>query len=295
VSGAGDRLDHAVVVPTLDVGDGVPTLADQWAALASSALLGTARRPPPTPLPGVLCDLLADRPASDDASEALDQVALLTVVRRAGVRPNAAAAPLVRCPDDPRPPTPPVATARLIAVLEEWPNLVDEWLQCAAEQRWRLSPETAVLLLERFRADPPRRARVAVLAGPLAEWLTELWPEVLAPRRPAGGGSSRPTAALSPDQPPLPDDIAELAALPPADVAEALAARLETRQFGTRNRASLVQLVSGLPVEALPPLAERLLRAGSNPDTMGLALTLADLAPTRLNLRAELARPVPTT
>ena len=60
----------------------VPSLADQWDALASSALLGTARRPPPPPLAGVLCDLLADRPSGDDASEALDQVALLTVSPR---------------------------------------------------------------------------------------------------------------------------------------------------------------------------------------------------------------------
>jgi hypothetical protein len=51
-----------------------------------------------------------------------------------------------------------------------------------------------------------------------------------------------------------------------------------------------VQFVGALPVDALRPIAERLLRAGSNPDTMGLALTLADLAHTRLDLRAELAR-----
>ena len=54
-----------------------------------------------------------------------------------------------------------------------------------------------------------------------------------------------------------------------------------------------MQFVGALPVEALPPIADRLLRAGSNPDTMGLALTLADLARTRLDLRAELARPNP--
>ncbi len=279
------------VLDVLDTHQRGQTLADQWDALASSALLGTARRPPPTPLPGVLCDLLADRPAGDDASEALDQVAVLTVVRRAGVRPNAAAPSLVPCPDDQRPATPPAASARLVDLLTQWPILVDEWLQCAAEQRWRLSPETAVLLLERFRTDPPRRARVVSLAGPLADWLTELWPEVLAPRRPAAAGSSAAADGAGADERPLPDDIAELAALQPAEVADAVANRLETRQLGNRNRASLVQLVSALPVEALGPLAERLARAGSHPDTMGLALTLADLARTRLDLRAELARP----
>jgi hypothetical protein len=280
----------------------VPTLADQWGALASAALLGTARRPPPPPLPGVLCDLLADRLAGDDASEALDQVAVLTVVRRAGVRPNPATAALLPCPDDPRPPTPPAASARLAGLLTEWPMLVDEWLHCAADQQWRLSAETAVVLLERFRGDPPRRARVVALAGPLADWLTQLWPDVLAPGRASRvdsvppGGASGPAGSPGPsasDPPTIPDDIVELAALPPDELAAALAARLESNQLGTRNRASLLRFVGALPVEALPSIAERLLRAGSNADTMGLALTLADLARTRLDLRAELRRPTP--
>jgi hypothetical protein len=129
------------------------------------------------------------------------------------------------------------------------------------------------------------------LAGPLADWLTELWPEVLAPRRSAAASPLPPAGAPAGDQPTIPDDIVELAALAPVDLAEALAGRLESNQLGTRNRASLVRFVSLLPVDALEPMAERLLRAGTNPDTMGLALTLADLARTRLDLRAELARP----
>jgi hypothetical protein len=262
------------------------TLADHWSSLATTALLGTDRRPLPPAPSGPVAELLADHPPADAAQSVLDQVGLLAAVRRAGLRPHAAQPPLVPCPPDPRPVCPVPAVRRLEKLLVEWPHLVDEWLARATSGGWSLPAEVTVALLSRYRADPPRRAVVAGLAGELADWLAPLFPAELAPRRVPS--KAQAGAAPAPEPEPLPEDIVRLAQLSPDELATTLAAALARGLYANRHRAVLVRLVSMLPIGHLVPLSGALERAGTNPDTMGLALTLADLARTRFELTREL-------
>ena len=263
-----------------------PTWRHHWGQLATAALLGTDRRPAPAPLPGPLADAVDRLAPADDAASVLVQVALVAAGRRGGVRPGPPAAELMRCADDPRPPCPPAAARRLPELVEHWPSLVDEWLDVVAARGYRLPPALAVTLLRRHRADA-RRALVERAAGPVAEWVTELFPAEL------GRGRSR-LAPAPVEPPPLPADLAALVALPAADTAAVLGHGLATGRFGVRLRASLVQLVGALPAESLPVVADALARAGTNPATLGLALSLADLAQTRAAMLAELAATPPT-
>jgi hypothetical protein len=256
------------------------SLADYWGALATCALLGTDRHPRPDPPPGAARSLEADHPPPDDAVAVLDQIALLTTVRRAGLRPSPAVARLEPCPADHRPVCPPAGAAVLARVLADWPQLLDEWLARLDAGGWRLPPELACALLAQCRNDA-RRPVIAALAGPVAGWITGLFPGEFAPRPPR----STPPAP----EPPLPDDIAALARLTPDELATTLASGLERGVLTGRHRPLLVRLVCELPADHLGPLASALSRAGSNPDTMGLALTLSDLAQTRLELIRELS------
>lgn len=258
------------------------TLAEQWAALVSAALLGTDRRPAPPAPPGPLADLTPGGIDVDDGSAVLDQIAMITAMRRAGVRPAPAAALLVPAPEDARPLCGTAAVDRLHDLLAEWPQLVDQWLELLERSGRRLPPDVAVDLLARWRNDPRRRAAVAEAAGPVTEWLVELFPDELAPGRP-----SRPARSPS-APPPLPRDVASLAELDAGELAATLAGGLERGGFGVRHRAPLVQLLIDLPAERLAGLPEVLERAGTNPTTMGLALLLADLARTRLSMIEEL-------
>jgi hypothetical protein len=262
-----------------------PTWRHQWGQLATAALLGTDRRPAPAPPPGPLADAVERLAPADDAESVLVQVALVAAARRGGVRPGQPAPELARCPDDPRPPCPPAAARRLPELVEHWPSLVDEWLDVVAARGYRLPPALAVTLWRRHRGDA-RRALVERAAGPVVEWITELFPAEL------GRGRTRRTP-VPVEPPPLPADLAVLVALPAADAAAALAHGLATGRFGVRLRASLVQLVGALPAASLSAVADALGRAGTNPATLGLALSLADLARTRAAMLAELAATPP--
>lgn len=252
---------------------------DHWGRLATAALLGTDRRGAPEPPPGPLADAVARLAPADDAESVLAQVALLGAARRAGLRAAAPVAELAPCPPDDRPVCPPAAAARLPMLLEHAPTLVDEWLDRVDRAGYRLPPDLAATLLARHRADA-RRALVERATGPLAAWLTGLFPDTLAPPR------GRVPTPVEP--PPLPADLAELVARPAPEIAAALAGGLADGRLGARLRAPLVQLVSRLRPSTLGPVAEALSRAGTNPATLGLALTLADLARTRAAMIAEL-------
>ena len=249
------------------------TLAEHWQHLASAALLGTDRRALGEPPPGPVAEVDRERGAGDGGERLLDELAVLVALRRGGVRPGPPAPLLLPAPPDPRPVCRPAAVRVLDDVLAEWPGLFDEWLALLGSGGWRLAPELVVPLLARFRADPSRR--IAVAAGPLAEWLTELFPELLAPRR-------RTSSAADHEPPgPIPPDIARLAELPAGELAAALAIGIERAELTTRVRPSLVRLLCTVPAASLPGCAAALNRAGTNPATMGLALALADLATLR--------------
>lgn len=261
---------------------------DHWGRLATAALLGTDRRGAPAPPPGPLADAVARLAPADDAESVLVQVALLGAARRAGMRPAPPVATLAPCPDDDRPLVPAAAAARLPDLFQHAPSLVDEWLDRVDRAGYRLPPELTATLLARYRADA-RREVVVRAAGPLADWLAGLFPTTYAAPR------GRLPAPVEP--PPLPTDFAALIPLPADEIAATLAEGLSGGHLGVRLKAPLVQLISRLRPSALPPVAEALSRAGTNPATLGLALTLADLARTRAAMIAELAgqpAPAPT-
>jgi hypothetical protein len=259
--------------------DGPVSWRDHWGHLATAALLGTDRRRAPAPPPGPLADAVARLAPADDAESVLVQVALLSAARRAGLRPAEPVALLAPCPPDDRPPCPPAAAARLAELVEHWPSLVDEWLDRLIAGGYRLPPALAATLLARHRADA-RRPVVEEAAGPLAEWLTGLFPEAY--------GRPRSKLPAPAERPPLPADLAELLARPAPEIAATLAAGLVSGRLGVRLRAPLVHLVSLLRPSALGSVAEALSRAGTNPSTLGLALSLADLARVRAAMIAEL-------
>ncbi len=252
---------------------------EHWGQLATVALLGTDRRPAPEPPPGPLADAVARLAPADDAESVLVQVALLSAARRAGFRPGEPVALLAPCPPDDRPPCPPAAAARLPELVEHWPSLVDEWLDRLIVGGYRLPPALAATLLARHRADA-RRPVVEQAAGPLAEWLTGLFPDTY--------GRPRSKLPAPTERPPLPADLADLLTRPAPEIAAALAGGVVDGHLGARLRAPLVQLVSLLRPSALGPVAEALARSGTNPSTLGLALSLADLARVRATMIAEL-------
>lgn len=257
------------------------TLAEHWDELAAVALLGADRRSSPSPPAGVAAELAAARRAGDAGDALLDQVALLAALRRGGLRPAPAVPLLMPAPGDHRRPCSPRASAVLRDVLSEWPVLFDEWLTCLGSGGWRLAPEIVVPLLNRFRADPRRRAALLEAAGPVGDWLVELFPSLLAPRPATATTIPEPVA-------PLPADFVRLAELDAATLAATLAQGLERGELTNRFRPLLVQLLGQVPAAHLAPVAAALHRAGTNPNTMGLALGLADFATLRHTMIQEL-------
>lgn len=256
----------------MSTADAPSTLADHWQAVATVALLGVDRRPlPPTPA-GPIGDLLGGRTHDDGAAAVMDLAAALTVVRRSGVRPGPVQPYLVGPSVDPRPACPTAALGRIAVVAVEWPELVDEWLGLVERGGWRLPGDVAIALYLRSKGDAGRRAAIRALSGDLIEWLTELVPGL------AGGGPRKP-----PDRPePVP--VGRLPVVDPL----AIAPGLESGELSVRHRTTLVHTICSVDPAVLGGLADALSRAGTNPNTMGLALSLADLARTRHEMITEL-------
>lgn len=287
--------------------------ATAWSDLVGAAVLGTDRRPLPVLPDGLLPDALvapggrrsasgrADRAAAasntgdtgdtgDDATRLLDRAAALTAVRRAGRLLDPVPAPLPPCPVDPRPPCPAAAARRLAEVREAWPVLVEEWLGALLDAGCRLPPEHAVGLLERFRADPARRALVAEAAGPLAPWLVARFPQRLAPRRPpaGAGGAATGVPVTGASAIELPAELADLLDRPPQELTEVVVDGLVSGRFVGRHRPTLVAFVCRLDPGALSAIAAGL-EQQRDPRAALLAGDLAALARTRLALRADFA------
>jgi hypothetical protein len=134
-------------------------------------------------------------------------------------------------------------------------------------------------MLQRFRTDGRRRAAIIELAGPVADWLVEL------DLAPVGGGKP---AAPDLDLPPPAGDFAPLWELPGDQLAATLLDGLTRAQLANRHRPLLVRLICEIPAERLAPVIDALSRAATNAATMGLALTLADLAQIRATMIQEL-------
>ncbi|MFJ9039138.1 DUF5691 domain-containing protein [Streptomyces sp. NPDC102406] len=161
-----------------------------WDDLVTTALLGTERRTSITP------DAL------------LDEAAVQTVRRRAGLRPAPAATPPTPAPTDPRPPLPPPARNRLSMLLTDRPGtatgtrrgtapdlleLLPQWLATANDHGYAPPPELLPALLDAARGRTDLRPGALTFAGPRALWLARLNPDwKFALRATPGAGTALP-------------------------------------------------------------------------------------------------------
>ena len=263
------------------------TVADYWREMVTVALLGTDRRDPPSPPTGGLADLAADDPQPTPSQRLLQQVAGCAVAQRAGVLPGPSARLIAPPNDDPRPVTPPSATATWRRVVSDWPVLEDEWMLAVIQTGHRLAPELVVPLLARHRTDATRHARALVAAGPLGEWMIE-W---------------SPRLACAAKKPPVMEaigELPELAIVPdllpvlwasPKQAARTIAGGLSSGVFGISHRAVLVNVVARINPASLPELSEAIGHVDPSLPTIGLAFALADLARLRHEMLVELERP----
>lgn len=242
-----------------------------WRELVTVALLGTDRRSPPeTSAP--IADVVADAVRPDDAARMLAAVGAVAAARRAAFVPGRPAAPLQPPAGDERPLCSPEAVQCWRDIVAEWPVLEDEWVITVVEQGLRVPPDALAELLFRHRADPVRRARVALAAGPAADWLTDHI-ERLAPTGSAATATvSADTVTSLPDLP-VPPDLAELLTVDAHTFASRLAQGFTSSSFGAAHKAVLVNLLARCRPAVLPDAAAALDRAG-----VGLALALGDLA-----------------
>ena len=260
--------------------------AEQWRELVSVAMLGTDRRNPPEP-EGLIADLVDDTVRPTPSERMLAQVAATVAVRRAGVLPGPPRQPIAGPDTDDRPVCVPAAAERWHHVVSSWPVLEDEWMLTLITNGWRVPPDLVPEVLERHRTDPIRRMRAELACGPLAGWLVGHLPELAA----------RGAARTQPD--PVPEDIAELPALPipsglielvetSGDIGPVLASNIVSGDLGAAHRAVLVNLIARVAPESLQGIASAVGSVDSTSPGYGLAAVLADLALTRQRMLDEL-------
>jgi hypothetical protein len=263
------------------------TLTDYWREMVTVALLGTDRRDPPVPPTGGLADLAADDPQPTPSQRLLQQVAGCAVAQRAGVLPGAAQRLIAPPDDDPRPMTPPAASATWRRIIGDWPVLEDEWVLAVIHSGRRLAPELVVPLLARYRTDATRHARALVAAGPLGNWMTEWSPRL---------GCTAKTRAVMETIGELPElaivpDLLPVLWATPKQAAKTIAGGLSSGVFGLSHRAVLINLVARVDPASLPALGEAIGHVDPSLPTIGLAFALADLARLRHQMLTELETP----
>jgi Family of unknown function (DUF5691)/SWIM zinc finger len=180
--------DNAEVTDDADQDAGLganrSTDGSPWGQLVSSALLGTERvELPDVEVAGAAA--LARRPAE---ARLLAMVGVVASTRKAGYVPGTddGIAP-EPAPSDPRPIVSPNVAWILKHTIEDWPELLVEWLNlCAARERRPPDDELPRLLGQAARNVDVRDA-LAPLIGPRARWLIDQMPELAAGvTRPAG-------------------------------------------------------------------------------------------------------------
>ncbi|MEU1020175.1 DUF5691 domain-containing protein [Streptomyces sp. NPDC005898] len=182
---------------------GAPTAVGRasWEELITAALLGTDRRALPAGLTA---------PGRTAPAALLDEAAVQTVRRRAGLRPAPAATPPEPAARDPRPPAPPAARRRLATLLTGRPGtggggrrgatpdlmeLLPQWLALANARGYGAPPELLPALLDAARGRTDLRPQALTFGGPRALWLARLNPDWrFALRATPGGGVPLPSA-----------------------------------------------------------------------------------------------------
>ncbi|MFF9176885.1 DUF5691 domain-containing protein [Streptomyces sp. NPDC014793] len=169
-----------------------------WEELVTAALLGTGRRPP------------AAAAGREAPVALLDDAAVATVRRRAGLRPGRAARRPEPAPGDPRPALPAAAARRLATLLADRsggtgsgrrgssPDLMEllpQWLAAADAHGYAAPAQALPALLDAARGRTDLRPAALAFAGPRALWLARLNPDWrFALRAAPGGGAALPDA-----------------------------------------------------------------------------------------------------
>ncbi|MFF3555620.1 DUF5691 domain-containing protein [Streptomyces tsukubensis] len=182
-----------------------PTGTVLWEELVTSALLGTDRRPPPAAVA---------KPGGDAPTALLDAAAVLTVRRRAGLRPARPAEPPEPAPADTRPALPEAAHRRLGQLLADraapsaggrrgaapdLTELLPQWLATANGHGYRSPAALLPALLDAARARADLRPQALAFAGVRGLWLARFNPEwKFALRGAAGGGVLLPDTSDAP-------------------------------------------------------------------------------------------------
>ena len=260
------------------------TIADYWREMVTVALLGTDRREPPPAPTGALADLAADDPQPTASQRLLQQVSGCTVAQRAGMLPGASAQQVAPPADDPRPVTPPAASATWHRIVDDWAVLEDEWMLAVIRGGRRLAPELIVPVLTRHRTDATRHARALVAAGTLGQWMIEWSPRLAcASKKPAvmEAIGELPELAIVPE-------LQSVRLASPRQAAHTIAGGLSSGVFGVAHRAVLINVVARLQPSSLPALTEAIGHIDPSQPTIGLAFALADLARLRHQMLTEL-------
>ncbi|MEU6770973.1 DUF5691 domain-containing protein [Streptomyces sp. NPDC046759] len=176
---------------------GARTPAGSWEDLVTAALLGTDRRPAAYVGSGRRAPLAL-----------LDEAAVATVRRRAGLRPARAARLPEPAPGDPRPALPAAAARRLATLLAgrsaggtggrrgsspDLMELLPQWLAAANAHGYAAPPQALPALLDAARGRTDLRPAALAFAGPRALWLARLNPDWrFALRAAPGGGAALP-------------------------------------------------------------------------------------------------------
>jgi hypothetical protein len=139
-----------------------------WDELVSVALLGTARRDPPS-----LADPELPAPAADATAEERLLVAAgaITVYRRAGRRAASAPALPGSAPNETRMYCSDSAASRCMLLLDDRRALLPEWLRAVAARELVLPPEHLPDLLEAATASPALQGLVDAVLGERGRWL----------------------------------------------------------------------------------------------------------------------------
>ncbi len=135
-----------------------------WTEHVTAALLGTQRRQVPV-IPE------APERGDDPAGRLLDQAAVLTVRRRAGLLPGTAE-PVAPAPAETAPVVPAPAGRWLRRILAgEHARVLPEWLEAAGNAGFRVPPQDLPELLHKGRADRSLRPHIARVTGRRGVWL----------------------------------------------------------------------------------------------------------------------------
>ena len=210
--------------------------------LVSSALLGTARMPPPA-------TELVTSPLDPDPAAALLAAAALEFAFQRGCAGTAFAAPPTPAPDDERLLLPDAAAHRLGELLATRSPLLPEWFALA--HRYRAPARLVAPLLAFATAQPEHRGDIMTLTGPRGRWLAAQNPDWrdLIPYR---ADDTEPWTHGTPRE--RRRWLTEVRALDPAAASAALTATWQ--QETGADRAALLAILEANPLPADEELLE---------------------------------------